>query len=79
MIVFAAFTAYQINAVNQVTSELLTLNAVEALGNLETNPGSSPIVCKWHQEICDNGNYRETCINDGNGSVCQCGVVTRPC
>ena len=36
--------------------------------------------CKWEQESCGflHG-HREVCVITGDGTVCNCGDVTRPC
>lgn len=71
---FTAYNVYQANATKQVVA-LMNIQQVEALGN---NEGSGK-VCKWFQETCSSGKIREVCLDDGNGGVCECGSVTRPC
>ncbi|MBQ8771102.1 MAG: hypothetical protein IJZ60_08120 [Bacteroides sp.] len=71
---FTAYNVYQANATKQMVA-LMNIQQVEALASGE----GGGKVCKWSQQTCSNGNVREVCLDDGNGSVCECGSVTRPC
>jgi len=74
-VAFAAFTAYQVNALNQSVLEVVSLDSIESVASNE----SSTMNCKWFPQKCDSGVQREICIVDGNGGACVCGSVTRPC
>lgn len=75
VVVASVFTAYQVNAIEKNVANCIDLTNVEAIAAFESGGDQ----CKWHQETCDNGGTREVCLSDGNGSICSCGSVTRPC
>lgn len=58
---------------------IVLLNVVAFTSGAKSNAPLLP-TCKWHTEICPNtGTLREVCLVDGDGIICDCGAVSRPC
>lgn len=75
IVISSVFTAYQANTLEK-TVENIELTSLEAMAQGESGDGGS---WRWHSEKCPNGNTREVCVDNGDGSSCSCGSTTRPC
>ena len=51
-----------------------------SLPYIAISPARADNTCKWEQDYCGlfHG-WREVCVTSGDGNVCNCGDVTRPC
>jgi hypothetical protein len=57
---------------------LLFINAMVLTASANSRNSFVP-TCRWSSQICESGTFREICLVDGTGNICECGTVSRPC